>query len=76
MICEDAMNSAKRETVIHNRHWLDSPWDGFFDQRDPMEMPETGVAESELESVSEAISAIPEEPFVIHGGTWLIKNCT
>ena len=29
-ICEDALVKAKSETTLEFRHWLDSPWKGFF----------------------------------------------
>merc|ERR550532_2054162 len=59
-ICEEALVAAKRETAITNRHWLDSPWDGFFDPSKAMTKPETGIAESDLQSMADTISHVPE----------------
>ncbi len=35
-ILEDAFLDAKKETATRNTDWLDSPWPGFFQQRDAM----------------------------------------
>jgi 2-oxoglutarate dehydrogenase E1 component len=41
-ILEEAMNNAKQETQVYNKHWLDSPWSGFFEGKDPLKLPPTG----------------------------------
>ncbi|TGZ62946.1 hypothetical protein CRM22_007190 [Opisthorchis felineus] len=66
-ICEDAYELAKKQTVTYNRSWLDSPWHGFFEKRDPMFLPNTGVEISVLEHVARAISE-PPEGMTIHPG--------
>lgn len=50
-ICEEAYELAKKQTVTYNRAWLDSPWHGFFESRDPMFLPNTGVESSTLEHI-------------------------
>ncbi|VEL40783.1 unnamed protein product [Protopolystoma xenopodis] len=50
-ICEDSYEKAKKQTVVHNRAWIDSPWVGFFDNKDPMVLPDTGVDESILNHI-------------------------
>ena len=30
-ICEEALEASKKETQIYNKHWIDSPWSGFFE---------------------------------------------
>ncbi|KAI8428548.1 hypothetical protein MSG28_007312 [Choristoneura fumiferana] len=35
-ICEDAYSQAKQETHIKYKDWLDSPWSGFFEGKDPL----------------------------------------
>ncbi|KAF9814051.1 hypothetical protein SFRURICE_004398 [Spodoptera frugiperda] len=35
-ICEDAYTQAKQETHIKFKDWLDSPWSGFFEGKDPL----------------------------------------
>ncbi len=67
-ICEDAYLGAKNATAIHNRQWLDSPWHGFFDNRDPMKYPSTGVPMDTIQHITEAYSTAPEEPFKLHSG--------
>lgn len=37
-ICEDALNQAKQETHIKYKDWLDSPWSGFFEGKDPLKV--------------------------------------
>ena len=70
-ICEDALLKAKSETKLEFRHWLDSPWKGFFkdDQGTWMadKMPETGVPEATMRTIADAISTQPADVSV-HGG--------
>uniref|UniRef100_A0A2C9JG65 2-oxoglutarate dehydrogenase complex component E1 n=1 Tax=Biomphalaria glabrata TaxID=6526 RepID=A0A2C9JG65_BIOGL len=66
-ICEEAYGLAKKETAVSNIDWLDSPWKGFFEGRDPMVLPTTGVSEDVLKHIGTVFSTPPEE-FVIHGG--------
>lgn len=66
-ICEDAYMGAKKVTAIHNIHWLDSPWTGFFENRDPMVMPTTGISTADLDHIGKAISTVPPD-FALHGG--------
>lgn len=66
-ICEDSYVAAKKETAILYKNWLDSPWTGFFETRDPMKMPATGIDDEILESVGKAFSTPPPN-FTIHGG--------
>jgi len=37
-ICEDAYTQAKQETHIKYKDWLDSPWSGFFEGKDPLKV--------------------------------------
>uniref|UniRef100_A0A5K3FXF4 2-oxoglutarate dehydrogenase, mitochondrial n=2 Tax=Mesocestoides corti TaxID=53468 RepID=A0A5K3FXF4_MESCO len=66
-ICDDAYAEAKSQTVTYNRAWLDSPWEKFFEDRDPMYLPSTGVEESQLKHIGEIVSGYPDN-FVIHPG--------
>ncbi|CAG5119058.1 unnamed protein product, partial [Candidula unifasciata] len=66
-ICEEAYSLAKKETAVSNIDWLDSPWSGFFEGRDPMRLPITGVTEETLRHIGTVFSTPPED-FVIHGG--------
>lgn len=71
-VCEDAYNAAKKEPVMRNSLWLDSPWPDFFRDKDPMKKPTTGVGEDDLRHISEVFSnespdhADPD--FKIHAG--------
>ena len=66
-ICEEAYVNAKQETAVHNKDWLDSPWPGFFEGKNPMEMPSTNIQEDAMARIGEAVSTNPED-FKIHGG--------
>ena len=47
-ICEEALTAAKQVTNIKFKDWLDSPWSGFFEGKDPMVVSPTGVHEETL----------------------------
>merc|ERR1711963_243021 len=40
-ICEDAFVKAGKERQVYHKHWLDSPWSGFFEGKDPLKMADT-----------------------------------
>ncbi|XP_060560262.1 2-oxoglutarate dehydrogenase complex component E1-like isoform X5 [Ruditapes philippinarum] len=67
-ICEEAYMLAKKEISVSNKDWLDSPWEGFFDNREAMVLPKTGVEEDVLQHVGTVFSSPPPGDFVIHGG--------
>ena len=71
-ILEDAYLAAKKETVTRNSDWLDSPWPGFFQQKDAMAMVNTGIQEDTLQHIATKFSEIPpDQGFTIHGGKGL-----
>ena len=37
-ICEEAYKKAAEETQVFHKHWLDSPWSGFFEGKDPLKV--------------------------------------
>ena len=37
-ICEEAFKKAGEEKQIYHKHWLDSPWSGFFEVKDPLKV--------------------------------------
>lgn len=74
-ICEEAYVAAKKETAVKNTDWLDSPWPGFFEGKDPMKIPSTGCSEDVLRHVGQSVSTPPDN-FVIHGGILLIITAT
>jgi len=70
-ICEDALAKAQAETKLEFRHWLDSPWKGFFqDDKGAWsadKLPETGVNEATLQRIADCISTQPAD-ITLHGG--------
>ncbi|XP_039748791.1 2-oxoglutarate dehydrogenase, mitochondrial isoform X2 [Pararge aegeria] len=69
-ICEEAYNQAKQETHIKYKDWLDSPWSGFFEGKDPLKMSPTGVVEETLVHIGKRFSLPPPNAaeFEIHKG--------
>ncbi|XP_013188254.1 2-oxoglutarate dehydrogenase complex component E1 isoform X2 [Amyelois transitella] len=69
-ICEDAYNQAKQETHIKYKDWLDSPWSGFFEGKDPLKMSPSGVHEETLVHIGKRFSSPPPNAaeFEIHKG--------
>lgn len=67
-ICEEAYTQAKKEISFSNAEWLDSPWEGFFDNRQAMVIPTTGVSKDILKHIGEMFSSPPPGDFVIHNG--------
>ncbi|XP_037957099.1 2-oxoglutarate dehydrogenase, mitochondrial-like [Teleopsis dalmanni] len=70
-ICEEAFENAKKETYIKYKDWLDSPWSGFFEGKDPLLVLPTGVKEETLVYIGNRFSQIPAD-FVIHKGLFRI----
>ncbi|KAJ6658656.1 hypothetical protein lerEdw1_019816 [Lerista edwardsae] len=70
-ICEEAHARSKDEKILHIKHWLDSPWPGFFTldgQPRSMICPSTGLNEEDLVHIGQVASSVPVENFTIHGG--------
>ncbi|XP_005396712.1 PREDICTED: 2-oxoglutarate dehydrogenase, mitochondrial isoform X1 [Chinchilla lanigera] len=70
-ICEEAFTRSKDEKILHIKHWLDSPWPGFFTldgQPRSMSCPSTGLEEDVLTHIGNVASSVPVENFTIHGG--------
>merc|ERR1711981_279440 len=67
-ICEEAFKKAADERQIYHKHWLDSPWSGFFEGKDPLKCNPTGALEATLTHIGERFSAGPPnaEDFIIH----------
>merc|ERR1712223_1071518 len=67
-ICEEAFKKAGDERQIYHKHWLDSPWSGFFEGKDPMKCNPTGFHEATLTHIGKRMSAGPPnaEDFIIH----------
>ncbi|KAH9360406.1 hypothetical protein HPB48_012165 [Haemaphysalis longicornis] len=67
-ILSEAYKNAEKEDKSYNRDWLDSPWSGFFGDRDPIKCDPTGVSEDVLQHVGVAFSSPPPGNFKIHPG--------
>lgn len=69
-ICDEAMDQAKVETHIKYKDWLDSPWSGFFEGKDPLKVAPTGVIEETLVHIGNRFSSPPPNAaeFAIHRG--------
>ncbi|XP_078040417.1 oxoglutarate dehydrogenase Nc73EF isoform X5 [Augochlora pura] len=69
-ICEEAYTNAKQETHIKYKDWLDSPWSGFFEGKDPLKASPTGIKEDTLVHIGKKFSLPPPNAaeFVIHKG--------
>lgn len=69
-ICEEAYVKAQKETQIRYKDWLDSPWSGFFEGKDPLKMSHTGIKEETLTHIGRRFSNPPPNAteFVIHKG--------
>ena len=50
-ICEEAYKKAQEATETLHKHWLDSPWSGFFEGKDPLKIGDTGVHEETLQHI-------------------------
>ncbi|XP_037082779.1 2-oxoglutarate dehydrogenase, mitochondrial-like [Pollicipes pollicipes] len=75
-ICEQALEASKKETQIYNKHWIDSPWSGFFEGKDPLKMSTTGVVEETLAHIGRRVGSAPPNAvdFVIHRGLQRVLN--
>uniref|UniRef100_V5ICT2 oxoglutarate dehydrogenase (succinyl-transferring) n=1 Tax=Ixodes ricinus TaxID=34613 RepID=V5ICT2_IXORI len=67
-ILSEAYKNAEKEGKSYNRDWLDSPWSGFFGDRDPIKCDPTGVSEEILRHIGVAFSSPPPGNFKIHPG--------
>ncbi|XP_011873004.1 PREDICTED: 2-oxoglutarate dehydrogenase, mitochondrial isoform X3 [Vollenhovia emeryi] len=69
-ICEEAYTNARQETHIKYKDWLDSPWSGFFEGKDPLKVSPTGIKEDTLVHIGKKFSSPPPNAaeFVIHKG--------
>lgn len=69
-ICEEAYKKAGEEKQTYHKHWLDSPWSGFFEGKDPMKGSPTGVHEETLTHIGKRFSSGPPNAgdFKIHRG--------
>ncbi|XP_062508583.1 2-oxoglutarate dehydrogenase complex component E1-like [Corticium candelabrum] len=68
-ICEDSFQTARHTPSNKVEHWLDSPWEGFsITQPELKPLRSTGVEESVLTRIGQAMSCEPGDDFTLHGG--------
>ncbi|CAK8678756.1 2-oxoglutarate dehydrogenase complex component E1-like isoform X2 [Clavelina lepadiformis] len=69
-ICEAALETSKSINELNFRHWLDSPWKGFFQDRygkvELKMLKDTGLDEDTLRHIGEVFSQ--NNDIQIHGG--------
>lgn len=74
-VLQDAYKNVEKESKIHNKDWLDSPWHDFFGTRDPIKCDPTGIADDLLKYIGTAFSSPPPGNFKIHPGIKrMLKN--
>ncbi|CAG7823217.1 unnamed protein product [Allacma fusca] len=66
-ICEESYIEAQSVKTTKLRDWLDSPWKGFFKNKDHLKMGTTGVDEETLVHIGTKFSTPPPD-FEIHKG--------
>ncbi|XP_073542063.1 2-oxoglutarate dehydrogenase-like, mitochondrial isoform X1 [Phyllobates terribilis] len=70
-ICEESYTQSKDKKILNIKHWLDSPWPGFFTlEGEPKSMtcPPTGIPEDMLSHIGNIASSVPVDNFKIHAG--------
>jgi 2-oxoglutarate dehydrogenase E1 component len=69
-ICEEAHKMSGEQKQVYHKHWLDSPWSGFFEGKDPLTANPTGIHEETLRHIGTRFSAGPPNAtdFIIHRG--------
>merc|ERR1712212_797293 len=67
-ICEEAFKKAAEETQTFHKHWLDSPWSGFFEGKDPLKVSDTGLHEETITHIGRRFAQGPPNApdFKIH----------
>lgn len=75
-ILEEAFSAAKMETRVFNKHWIDSPWSGFFEGKDPLRASPTGIHEDTITHICRRFASAPPNAsdFNIHRGIQRILN--
>ncbi|XP_028038162.1 2-oxoglutarate dehydrogenase, mitochondrial-like [Bombyx mandarina] len=60
---------AKKVTKLSIMDWIDTPWTGFFEARDPKKVEETGISETSINTISRHFCKAPEPwAFEVHKG--------
>ncbi|XP_052847447.1 2-oxoglutarate dehydrogenase complex component E1 [Drosophila gunungcola] len=69
-ICEEAWTESKTIKSIKYSSWIDSPWPGFFEGRDRLELCPTGISTDTLKTIGDIFSSPPppEHKFEMHKG--------
>lgn len=67
-ILQEAYQNAEKDRKSFNKDWLDSPWHGFFGDKDPLKCGETGVSLDTIKHIGSAFGSAPPGNFKIHPG--------
>ncbi|XP_053625470.1 2-oxoglutarate dehydrogenase, mitochondrial-like [Plodia interpunctella] len=60
---------AKKVTKLSIMDWIDTPWTGFFEAKDPKKIEETGISEATISTISQHFCKPPEPwAFELHKG--------
>ncbi|GBP43801.1 2-oxoglutarate dehydrogenase, mitochondrial [Eumeta japonica] len=60
---------AKSVTKLSIMDWIDTPWTGFFESRDPNIIKETGISETTLMTIAKHFAKAPDPyAFEVHKG--------
>ncbi|KAL4706329.1 hypothetical protein ACJJTC_004938 [Scirpophaga incertulas] len=67
---------AKKVTKLSIMDWIDTPWTGFFEARDPKLIEETGINSTTIATISQHFCKVPELwAFEVHKGiTKILAN--
>ncbi|XP_078492481.1 2-oxoglutarate dehydrogenase complex component E1-like isoform X2 [Ciona intestinalis] len=68
-ICENSLEASKKIDELNFRHWLDSPWKGFFQDvygNVELKVADTGVPEEVIQHIGKTFSQNAD--LTIHGG--------
>ncbi|KAJ8722988.1 hypothetical protein PYW07_004168 [Mythimna separata] len=67
---------AKKIKMLSIRDWIDTPWTGFFQARDPTKIQETGISRHSLDTIARHFITPPTSwAFEIHDGVKrILKN--
>lgn len=67
-VLQEAYKASDSLSKMYNKDWLDSPWHGFFGEKDEIKCDPTGVSEDILQHIGTVFGSPPPGNFKIHPG--------
>ena len=67
-VLQEAYKASDSLSKMYNKDWLDSPWHGFFGEKDEIKCDPTGVSEEILQHIGIVFGSAPPGNFKIHPG--------